>query len=100
LLGREVDVVVFAGAEKEAGLAVDGGVVVAAESEAILKRDAFGGVGGQGEGCENGECGEAALGEREWHGFRIQGIGYGVSGIGSGDEGLVIRRGRGPLRST
>jgi len=72
LLGRQVNVVVFAGTEKEAGVAVDCGVVVAAEGEAILKRDAFGGVGGEGKAGQSGEGGkgcEAAMGMLVGHGF-------------------------------
>jgi hypothetical protein len=73
-VGGEIDIVVFAGAEKEAGLAVDGGVVIAAQSETILERDALGGVGRQGDGderSEGSESGEAVLEERELHEFRV-----------------------------
>jgi hypothetical protein len=68
---REVDVVVFFSAEKEAGVAVDGGVVIAAEGETVLERDALGGVGGRREDGEGGEGDEAGVGERGWHGNRV-----------------------------
>ena len=66
---REVDVVVFAGTKKESGLAVDSGVVIAAEGEAILERDALGGVGGDCEDSEGGEGGDAEGGEQLGHGL-------------------------------
>jgi hypothetical protein len=53
-LWGQVDVVIFTGAEKEAGLAVDGGVMVAVEGETVLEGDALGGVGGQREDSQGG----------------------------------------------
>jgi hypothetical protein len=54
LLWRQVDVVIVAGAEKKARVPVDGGVMVAAQVEAILQSDALGSLAGEGDGREGG----------------------------------------------
>jgi hypothetical protein len=91
LFWRKVDVVIFAGAEKDAGVAVDGGVVVAAEGEAVLEGDALGRVGGQGEDREGGDCGDAAMGQRVGHGIRIQGSGNREQETGIREQGTGNR---------
>ena len=78
LFWRKVDVVIFAGAEKEAGVAVDSCVVVAAQSKTVLEGDALCRAGGDRKDGQNGESGEgfengqSAMGERKRHRFRIQ----------------------------